>query len=195
MLAKVVKRIGAWGLVAFAALFGLFAAGYAFEDPGGWAAVGLVALYVVPAVLLAVVAWRWPQRAMVTVVPVVAVIALAWVALPLFAEAVRGWFDDVGPVFALATGVAAVALAVLGLHRPGLAGTLLIAVAAFVFLQLVIEANALVEGPGPLGLLGTSGGVVLLPMVVSGVLLLVAYELERHEHRAVPRAPARPAAA
>jgi small-conductance mechanosensitive channel len=195
MLAKVVKRIGAWGLVAFAALFGLFAAGYAFEDPGGWAAVGLVALYVVPAVLLAVVAWRWPQRAMVTVVPVVAVIALAWVALPLFPEAVRGWFDDVGPVFALATGVAAVALAVLGLHRPGLAGTLLIAVAAFVFVQLVLGANAFAEGPGPFSLLETSGGVMVLPMVISGSLLLTAYELERHEHWPSPRSTAHPAPA
>ncbi|MBC7290508.1 MAG: hypothetical protein H5T83_04100 [Actinotalea sp.] len=190
MLAKLVKAVGAWGLVVLATLFGVFAAGYAFQDPGGWLAVGLVAAYVVPAVGLGLVAWRWPERAMVTVVPVVVL-----VALPLFSDTVRGWFDEVGPVLALATGVAAVVLAILGLHRPGLAGTLLIAVAAFIFVQLVIEANAVVEEPSPLGVLGTSGGVILLPMVVSGVLLLIAYELERHAHRPAPTSRVRPAAA
>lgn len=193
MLAKVVTWIGAWGLVAFGALFGLFAAGYAFEDPGGWQAVGMVATFVVPAVLLALVAWRWPHKATYTVLPVVVVVALAWVALPLFPDTVRDWFDRVGPVLAMATTVAAVVLAVLGLHRPGLAGTFLLAIAVFVFAQLVLASDALREGPGPLGLLGTSGGVMLLPMAVSGALLLVAHQLERHEHRPAPRAGARPA--
>ncbi len=63
MVATVVTRIGAWGLVGFAALFGLVAAGYAFEEPGGWAAVGMVAAFVVPAAVLALVAWRWPAHA------------------------------------------------------------------------------------------------------------------------------------
>lgn len=98
-------------------------------------------------------------------------------------------------MLAMATTVAAVGLAVLGLHRPALAGSLLIAVAAVVVVRLVLETNALVEGPGPLGVLGTSGGVMVLPMTISGALLLIASGLERHEHRVLPSAPARPAAA
>lgn len=105
--------------------------------------------------------------------------------LPVFPEEVRAWFDRVGPVFAMATTVAAVVLAVLGAHRPVLAGTLLVVVALFVFVQLVVAADALHEGPGPLSLLGTSGGVMLVPMVVSGVLLLVGHQLgqPRRGHR------------
>lgn len=179
MVATVVKRIGAWGLIGFAALFGLFAAGYAFEDPGGWAAVGIVATVLVPTALLVIAAWRWPEHATRTVVPVVVLIALSWVLLPLFPDEIRDWFDQVGPVFAMATTVAAVALAVLGLHRPGLAGTLLVAIAAFVFVQLVLGADALHEGPGPASLLGTSGGVMLVPMAIAGALLLLAHVLAR----------------
>ncbi len=179
MGARGIARIGAWGLVTFAALFGLFAAGYAFEDPGGWAAVAMVSAYAVPAAALAFVAWRWPQRAVVTVVPIVLVVALSWAALPLFPDAVRGWLDHVGPVFAIATAVVAVALAVLGLHRPGLAGGLLLGVATFVFVQLALAANAFQEGPGPRGLLGTSGGVMLAPMAISGTLLLIAHRMAR----------------
>lgn len=188
MIATVVKRIGAWGLIGFAALFGLFAAGYAFEDPGGWAAVGIVAAFVVPTALLALAAWRWPEHAMRSVVPVVVLVALSWVLLPLFPDEIRDWFDQVGPVFAMATTVAAVALAVLGLHRPGLAGALLLGIAVFVFVQLILAANAFEEGPGPRGLLGTSGGVMLLPMAIAGALLLLAHQLERHDARLRPRA-------
>lgn len=153
----------------------------------------MVAAYVVPAVVLALVAWRRPQRAMVTVVPVVVLIALAWVLLPLFPDEMRRWFDEVGPVLAMANGVAAVALAALGLRRPGAAGILLLATAAFVFVQLVLGADALREGPGALGLLGTSGGVMLLPMTIAGVLFLIAFELARYGDRAAGHTRARPA--
>lgn len=180
MLAKVVGGVGCWGLVGFAALFALFAAGYAFGDPGGWAAGGMVAAFLVPTALLAMTAWRWPHRAGSTVVPFVVVITLAWTIVPVFPDEAREWFDRVGPVFAMATTVAAVVLAVLGLHRPALAGGLLIGIAAFVFIQLVLGANALRDGPGPWSLLGTSGGVMLLPMALAGLLMLVAHQLERH---------------
>lgn len=192
MLATVVGRVGCWGLVGFAALFALFAAGYAFEDPGGWAAVGMVAAFLVPTALLAVTAWRWPHRAGSTVVPFVLLVTLAWVIVPVFPAELREWFDRVGPVFAMATTVAAVTLAVLGLHRPGLAGGLLIGIAVFVFVQLVLGANALREGPGPWSLLGTSGGVMLLPMALAGLLMVVADQLERHARSVPPHRP-RPA--
>ena len=138
--------------------------------------------------LLALAAWRWPEHAMRSVVPVVVLVALSWVLLPLFPDEIRDWFDQVGPVFAMATTVAAVALAVLGLRRPGLAGALLLGIAVFVFVQLILAANAFDEGPGPRGLLGTSGGVMLLPMAIAGALLLLAHQLERHDARLRPRA-------
>jgi len=54
----------AFGLmVALTALFGLFAAGYAFEDPGGWQAWGIVAAVAVPLLALTFVAHRWPTAA------------------------------------------------------------------------------------------------------------------------------------
>lgn len=179
MLATVVRRVGCWGLVGFAALFALFAAGYAVEDPGGWAAVGMVASFLVPTALLGTAAWRWPHRAGWTVVPYVVVTTLVWVIVPVFPDEVRERFDRVGPVFAMATTIAAVALAILGLRRPLLAGWFLIGIALFVFTQLVLGANALDEGPGPLSLLGTSGGVMLLPMTLAGFLMLVSHQLER----------------
>lgn len=191
MLAKVIQRIGSWGLVGIAALFGLFAAGYAFEDPGGWAAVGMVVSFLAPTGLFGAIAWRWPHRAGVTVVPFVVAITLVWILLPVFPDELREWFDRVGPVFAMTTTVAAVVLAILGLRRPVLAGGLLIGIALFIFTQLVLAADALHEGPGPWGLLGTSGGVMLRPMAVAGALLLAGHWLEQHErpaaaHRAHP---------
>ena len=44
-MAKVLRYVAFGLMVFFGLLFGLFAAGYAFEDPGGWEAVGLTLKY------------------------------------------------------------------------------------------------------------------------------------------------------
>lgn len=193
MAAKLFTYVGAWGLVGFTVLLGLFAAGYAPDDPGGWRGVGMVAAYTVPTALLAGAAWRWPERATVAVVPVVLLVALAWLALPLLPHDVHEWLGQVGPLPAVATAAVATTLAVLGLHRPGLAGALLVGLPLAAFVGLVLDANALREGPGPAGLLSTSDGVILPPMVVAGLLLLVGHALARHAGRPVAGARHRPA--
>jgi len=54
---RVMRRVPFGLMAAFTLLFGLFAAGYAFEDPGGWQAIGMVAAVAVALPLLTFVAY------------------------------------------------------------------------------------------------------------------------------------------
>lgn len=85
----------------------------------------------------------------------------------------------------------AVATAALGLHRTRLAGGLLVGLAvvngAGVLIEDVVRGGV---GPGPLGLLGTSGGALVLPMLIAGVLLVAADRLEPHHPVASAGRPA-----
>lgn len=131
------------------------------EDPGGWAGATTSAAWVVPTALLAWVAWARPALGARIVVPLVGLVALSWVVRPFASETLRDLFDHIGPVFTLATATVAVPTAALGLHRPGLAGWLLVGLAvvngAGIYVEDVVRGGV---GPGPLGLLGTSDGVL-----------------------------------
>jgi len=156
-----------WGLG-----FGLFAAGYALEVPGG---AGLVALYAVPVILLSALGvwrpdWAWPVLAVLVVV----VIGVG-VADTFRIGIDRDVSGPVGAVWLLAAGFA---LAFLGLRRVTVAGLLLVVMALASFGVLLSGAARMAgpEGEGPKigALLGGSSGVGVLPTLVVGALFLLA---------------------
>ena len=170
----------------FMALFGLFGgmfvAGSAFDDPGGWAAVGMTALWVIPLVALSVFAFRQPEAAGPVFVAATALVVLFTLADSAFGIIPR---DDWGPIAAVAVFALGVALAFLGLHRPALAGMLMVAagLAQLVATVIGVAVRETGDGPGPGSMLGGSSGVVVLPILVVGVLFLIAGSLDRESLR------------
>lgn len=173
-------RYAAFTLMAlFGLVGGLFVAGYAFEDLGGWTAAGLTALWVVPLVGLSVFAVRRPQPAARVFVWVTAAIAALTLADSAFGVVPR---DAWGPVAAIAVFALGVSLAFLGLRRAGLAGLLMIATGLAQLLATVVAVavHEAGEGPGMGALLGTSSGVVVMPLLLVGALFLLSGLLD-HE--------------
>lgn len=187
--ARILKWIAFVLTMLLGALGGMFVAAYAFQEPGGWAAVGLTAAWLVPLVLLAVLALLRPQVAGV-------VLAVA-VGLVVVIDAV-GWslgeqLRALGPFPAVAALVVGVALGFLGLRRPRLAGLLLAALAvlqyAMTVLGALIRSRGEPGGPGPMMVLGGSSGAVVMPLLVLGVLFFIA-GTSAHEKLGLRRAPA-----
>ncbi len=188
-----VLRYAAFGVMALVGVLGgTFAAGYAFEDPGGWAAVAVTVLYVVPTLALSWLALALPRTAAPVLVGV-SVLVLGFSVLDAALGVVPR--DAWGPVAAIAVLALGFALACLGLHRPTLAGTLLV-LAALVHLVATVLGHRGVGLPGgasPDGapglgaLLGGSSGVVVVPLLISGLLFLAAGAAD-HDRRypAVP---------
>lgn len=191
-----VLRYTAFGLmVLFGLLGGLFVAGYAFEDPGGWTAVLMTAGWVLPMLALIGYAVVRKQAAAPVFVAVTAFVGLGSVLDSLVTVVPR---DDWGPVLAVSVFSLGVALAFLGLYRTRLAGLLMVALA---LVQLV--ATALVhlvhgdlfaaEGPGLMAILGGSSGVVVLPLLVIGALFLMSDSLTHEPRTRAHRPRVRPA--
>lgn len=177
MTSAKVLRYGAFGFMALFGLFGtLFVAGYAFDDPGGTAAVVMTAAWVVPMVALSLYALLRPDSA----APVLTVVT-ALVLVSALADALLGIVprDDWGPVGAITVFSLGVVLAFLGLHRASLAGLLMVAAA---LTQLVGTALGFMvrggdDGPGVGAMLGGSSGVVVLPLLLTGAAFWVAGHL------------------
>jgi len=152
-------RIVAVGLLTFVAWCALFITGETLDDPGGWAGVGYVAIWMVPMLgLSALVVWR-PR----TAVPVLTVLTLA-VAAVLILGGIRSWGlarleDRRGPIRAIAMVALAGPLGVLGWARPMNAGRLLSALGAAALVSTAVAARS-----APLMIFG-------VPMLVAGVLL------------------------
>lgn len=173
-LARVLRIVGLVLTSLFAAFGILFAAGYAFEDPGGWQGVALFACMVVP---LAVLTWlaRSHPAAGLRWVLVGAVLLLAWAVLELFVDLVDA------PVLPMATLVLSVPAAVLGLRNARRGGELLLLIVAAPVVSVLARVLGEREGP-PLGAaLGGSTGVVVLPLLLFAGIFLVAAAVEpRH---------------
>lgn len=147
----------------------LFALGYAWDDPGGWTALLLTLLIVVPLIALTVLAARSPGLAGAVLAAAVGLFAV-WMVLTLFVDV-----PDVPdlPVIAL---VLALPIAVLGRRHAARAGGLLLALAAVPFVSVLVRwvGERGPEGPGLADLLGGSTGAVVVPLAVLAVLFLVA---------------------
>lgn len=153
-------------MLALGVLGTLFTAGETFDDPGGAAAVGLVASWLVPLIVVSVAAWRWPDRTgpLLVAATVVLLVLAAWfVADP---SAWRSVEDDTGPVRAIAAFALAIPVAVHAFHRPRVGGTLLLVIALG---PLVIGTFASGRNAG-----GAATRLLAVPLVIAGVLDLVS---------------------
>lgn len=133
----------------------------------------MTASWVVPVVMLGAFALRRPDAAGPVLVGVTALAVLFTLADAAIGIVPR---DVWGPVATVVVFAVVVVLGLLGLHRAELAGLLmLVAGAAQLAATLIARGGAAAgEGPGPGALLGGSSGVVVLPTLVIGLLLVLA---------------------
>ena len=159
----------------------LFALGYAFDDPGGWAAVLIAGGIVLPLAGLSLLAARKPKLAHRSLVVGVALFT-AWCVLTLFVNLIEA---PVTPIVAL---ILSVPIAVLGQRRPARAGILLLAIGALPLLLLLVRMTEVwgPEQPGMGSLLTGSTGVVVIPIAAFAVLFLAAGALQRRPARSQP---------
>jgi hypothetical protein len=182
--AKVLRYAAFTLMILVGLLGGLVVAGYAFEDLSTWAAIGSTAAWLLPTVALGVVAFRYPNESAPWFVGLTGVAAV----LTLLDSAVQVVDRDaVGPVATIGVFALAVSLAVLGLRRAALAGLLLVllglAQLGGTVLGFADELRDGGGGPGLGDLLTTSGGVIVTPVVLVGLLYLVAGSLTHESPR------------
>ncbi len=181
--AKVLKYIAFTLMVLVGLVGGLFVAGYAFEDLDTWTAIGSTAAWLVPTVVLCLLALTSSSA-----VPTVFVVLTGLVSAFTLLDSAVGLVDrdSLGPVAAIAVFALAVSLAFLGLRQSSLAGLLLVVLGV---VQLAATSLVFVQewqgggGPGVGHLLTTSSGVIVLPMLFVGALFLVAGGLAHQSMR------------
>jgi len=172
---RVLRLVGVGIMAVFGLLATAFVVGSAMQDPGGAAGAALAGAYLVPLAVLVAVALAWPRvGTWVLGVAAVGVVGLyAWFALD--SQWWREVMDDRGPILAVAGIVVAVSLGALGARRAGVAGALLVAMGALCYLVPLVlsrEGGAAAAGGGPA--LMVSAGIVIVPSVLAGLLLLLS---------------------
>ena len=135
------RRVALSCALGFAVLATLFAAGYAFEDPGGLEAWALVGSWVLPMIGVGLWAWFSPR----TVEPLMWVMTAAIVAMSaslfLAPEAWQEFMDERGPVTAIAALAVGACLAVWGYHRPARASIALVVLAISPLVAVLLLAD------------------------------------------------------
>jgi hypothetical protein len=182
-------------MVTLTLLFGLFAAGYAWEDLGFWRGTGTVLVVVIPLVVLTFVAYLWPSVATWLLgigLVVVAVLAV----LDSQGEAGREVVAALGPVAAPTILMLGVPMATLGLKRPLTGGLLLVGTSLAAYLPYVpfVVRNGVALGAS----LTWSSTVLVVPFLVIGLVFLLAALLNRGDVAAeepTPQAPTPPVGA
>jgi hypothetical protein len=147
----------------FSLLAGLFASGYAMDDPGGLAGFGLVLAIFGPILLGALLVWKAPDVAypVLIVVAALAVVFGLWQLIdPL---TLRDFEDENGPVSAIGSFITMVPVALLARTRPWPAATIMLVVAVAGFLP---ELRA--------GFHFGSSTAVAMPMLLEAALLGLA---------------------
>jgi hypothetical protein len=162
-VARVLRRAGFLVMAVLGVVVGVFVVGETLDDPGGWPAVGLIATWLVPLVVLGVLAWRRPEWAGWVLGVLTGAVAVGAVWFAVDPQAGRSLENDVGPVRALAVFVVSVALGVLGLARTGLAAVLLLVVG-------LVPVLAGTLGRGGMSSLSAAS----LPALLTGVLYLAS---------------------
>lgn len=153
----------AWAIL-FSVLAGLFASGYAMDDPGGLAGLGLVAAIFVPMGLGSLLAWRRPELAfrILVVVAIIGVATGVWNAIdPMSLVDVENRY---GPISAIASFITMVPFALAWRARPWPSTLLLLVVALAGLLPEWVRT------PIHLG----SSAAAALPMLLEAALLAAA---------------------
>lgn len=145
---------------------GLFVAGYAMEDPGGWKGFAMCASWMLPT---AVVAWLLFRSksipAWVTLLLSLSVI-LVNISTAIWPSSIGMWLDQVGPVTAVFTLAVVTVFALLAFRDPMLAGSHLVAI-SLVSLAAVFAARTSHGFPG-----GSATEFVALPALIVGGFLV-----------------------
>lgn len=124
--AALLRRVGFGVTAVFAVFLGLFIIGETISDPGGWAAVGMIASWAVPLAGLGFVAWYRADRAGPFFAILVGVVVAASLWFAIDPAGWRSFEDRRGPIRAVVVFVLAAAVALWGLRRTLLAGVLLL---------------------------------------------------------------------
>ena len=178
--ARFLRRTGFGFMALYVGFFGAFLVGETLVDPGGWRAIGLIAIWLVPLVGLCLVAWYLPDRA-------------GWI-LSLFVAAIFGlsiWFaadpaawrafeNRNGPVRAIIIFAVSAVLALWGLRRTLQAGLMLL---------IVGLVPVLLAGGGKGGM--SSLAAAASPAFIAGLLYLAAGYLGRRQPPPAGMAPNR----
>ena len=173
--ARFLRRAGAAVVAVLVGFFLLFVIGETAADPGGWAAVGLIALWLVPLLgLVWLCRWR-PDLAAPLLAGLTGVLRAFMVWTTATADSWRAFEDDHGPVRTIATFVLVAAVGVLGLRRTRTAGVLLLVLGLGP--QLIAGASDLARG---------SLAAVSSPAVIAGLLYLASAAVERRGGRTEP---------
>ncbi|MDA8295366.1 MAG: hypothetical protein M0004_02050 [Actinomycetota bacterium] len=126
--ARLFRRIGFALTAVVAGLFGSFLVGETLSDPGGWKAIGLLALWGVPLGVLCLLVWFRPAVAPWALVPLVVAMTSLSIWFAVDPGAWRAFENRNGPVRAVGLFALALALALWGLHRTLAAGVLLVVI-------------------------------------------------------------------
>ncbi|HEY7721458.1 MAG TPA: hypothetical protein VIB11_06440 [Pedococcus sp.] len=176
---SVFLRRGAFTLMTVFAAFAIpFAVGEIIDNPGGSAAVALVALIVVPLALLVTEALHRPARSLRTLRGAVALLGGYAVAEAILTP-------QTGPVVAVAAVVLGVPLSVVGLHHAREAGVLLVIDGLVPFVSVVAAGLRHLGDNGGLHLSGSSAAAGM-PLVIVGMLYLCAWVAGLNEPAPAP---------
>lgn len=180
-----VLRVFSFTLVLLLGLgVALFIASETITDPGGWQAVGLIAIWGVPLLVLSLLAVTWPDLATEALVPLlvlVATFAVADAAIDLIDH------DTWGPAGTIAVFTVGIPCGLLGWRHAARAGWMLIGASAIQFVAVLTQL-ARNEGEPIRSALGGSSGALVLPFLVLGVLFLLTavsegLHLGHHRHQ------------
>ncbi len=176
--AQVIKYVAFGLMAAFVTLGSLFIAGYAFEDAGGWQAVGMVAAWLVPLLALAFVAYKWPSAAVWVLGGALVLLVGTYGWYSLDTDWWRDLMDESGPVLGISAFALGLPMAGLGLRRPLTAGLLLVAAAVIPYVGFLASVS---DEPwrGLAASLTTSSTISCVPVFGVGLLFLLAALLGR----------------
>jgi hypothetical protein len=171
------RRIAFVTAIFYAVIGTIFIIGETVTDPGGMKAVGLIALWSVPMLLVAALSWFVP-RPMPTVMTVLVALSVG-MNLWYLSDA-KSWhqFENTnGPIRAVVLFALCVALGVYGYRRPGVAGVLLLVAA----LTSDLIANFSSHHQGHVSI-----DIVTAPAVMMGICYLICGICEKVPSRQNP---------
>ena len=166
---RTLRRFALGVATAYLALGGMFVAGETFTDPGGWAAAGLVALWLVPLLGLGWLGLRHPDVARVPLVAITGAVVLMSIAAAVLGDRWSTFEGHHGPVRAIVVFALCAVLAAFGYRRPSAGGALLLV--GSVVPSVLSEVTG---GPGTAAL-----PVLAVPWAVVGALYLLSAHGER----------------